>query len=107
MFHLKVKGWLLDLLGRIGTSTAFLNITYSDFHNLKKLPSHDELMKMIILIIFKFLKDDIKKHYTNDEIFHLFGNRKVLLFLFGEKMISFLLVTYEIIIFKKYCIFYW
>ena len=54
MFHLKDqpikldKGWLLDRRGGIGTNTAFLNITYSDFHNLKKLPSHDELMKMII-----------------------------------------------------------
>lgn len=34
------KGWLLDRRGGIGTNTAFLNITYSDFHNLKTLPSH-------------------------------------------------------------------
>lgn len=42
------EGWLLDRRGGIGTNTAFLNITYTDFHNLEKVPSHTELMNMVI-----------------------------------------------------------
>ena len=44
----------------------------------------DKIFKIII-----YLKDDIKKYYTNREIFGFFTNKKVLLFLFREKILSF------------------
>lgn len=63
------------------------------FRMITKIANHHyrstDFFSKIEMIISKF-KDDISKHFTNSEIFNIFQpNKRILLFLFEEKILTF------------------
>ncbi|KAK8839044.1 hypothetical protein M9Y10_032510 [Tritrichomonas musculus] len=66
------------------TSVIHLLASIIDYH-YRKINFFDKIFKIIL-----FLKDEIKKNYSNLEIFNFFkSNKKVILFLSQEKIITF------------------
>ena len=72
----------------------FLHLLFNILNNHKRLPNFFSKIEQIV----QYVKEDIKKYFNNSEIFNIFkDDKRILLFLYEEKMFEF-----DEIILKKF-----